>query len=672
MADMLKFKKGLHAALPETKSAGTIYVTTDERAMYVDVDNSTRIRLGDIVQFDRYDDFKKAAPPFSQEAFYYLIEENLLFKYRGLDEQGQHKWQQINSVSDVQASVRDLEEALDSVKGEVTGLQTAVTDITKTDGAIDVAKQAAIDAAAGDATTKANAAEAAAKADTKEKVDALTLVVNGKADSTALEGAVSALEGKITKAQTDAATDATNKANAAQAAAEETAANALSAAKTELEGKINNKVDQSAFDTTIATLETKADASAKLTEAKGYTDTEIGKLDVKIGANTTAITNEASRADQAEKALGLRIDGVNTQITGINTTLEGLATKTELANQKADLEGQIATAKSGAVSDAKTYTDGQIDLVEAEVAKKAVKADVDAAIESITKADTGLIAVAKKEAIDAAALDATSKAGTAESNAKGYTDTKIGEVNAEIAKKAVKADVDAAIENITKAETGLIAVAQKAAEGYADTVAGTAESNAKAFASTEIEKAQKALQANIDLKANQSALEQAITDLQQYADDAETAAKTYTDGKVAQALAEADAMTFRGTVSLSKALPTTGVQCGDVYKVAEKATYAGIECYVGDLLIAAADQGEEATYAGGWEHVSSGYEDDYDPALSVEGNKVFLRNTVGIERGSVTFVAKDESVNVSVAGEADPATGIANTTVTIGIEWGTF
>ena len=30
MAEMLKFKKGLHASLPETYTAGTVYVTTDE------------------------------------------------------------------------------------------------------------------------------------------------------------------------------------------------------------------------------------------------------------------------------------------------------------------------------------------------------------------------------------------------------------------------------------------------------------------------------------------------------------------------------------------------------------------------------------------------------------------------------------------------------------------
>jgi hypothetical protein len=46
---MLQFKMGLHDALPTTGKAGTVYVTTDEKAMYVDISDTDRIRLGDII-----------------------------------------------------------------------------------------------------------------------------------------------------------------------------------------------------------------------------------------------------------------------------------------------------------------------------------------------------------------------------------------------------------------------------------------------------------------------------------------------------------------------------------------------------------------------------------------------------------------------------------------------
>jgi hypothetical protein len=46
---MLQFKMGLHDALPTNGKAGTVYVTTDEKAMYVDISDTDRIRLGDII-----------------------------------------------------------------------------------------------------------------------------------------------------------------------------------------------------------------------------------------------------------------------------------------------------------------------------------------------------------------------------------------------------------------------------------------------------------------------------------------------------------------------------------------------------------------------------------------------------------------------------------------------
>ena len=77
MADMLKFKKGLWENLPESTVAGTVYVTTDEKAMYVDIatGNNTegRIRIGDII---RVGTFNELQPPFSDTAFYYVESEN--------------------------------------------------------------------------------------------------------------------------------------------------------------------------------------------------------------------------------------------------------------------------------------------------------------------------------------------------------------------------------------------------------------------------------------------------------------------------------------------------------------------------------------------------------------------------------------------------------------------
>ena len=85
------FKKGELKNLPSTKSAGTIYVTTDERAMYVDVNDSTRIRLGDFREYPTWAEIQALdTTNLSTTALYYAVKENILCKYTG------SAWTQIN------------------------------------------------------------------------------------------------------------------------------------------------------------------------------------------------------------------------------------------------------------------------------------------------------------------------------------------------------------------------------------------------------------------------------------------------------------------------------------------------------------------------------------------------------------------------------------------------
>lgn len=79
---LVNFKKGLLANLPATKTAGTFYVTTDERAMYLDVDASTRIRLGDFQEFATVEALTGNANP-NTSALYYVTDINCLAKWNG-------------------------------------------------------------------------------------------------------------------------------------------------------------------------------------------------------------------------------------------------------------------------------------------------------------------------------------------------------------------------------------------------------------------------------------------------------------------------------------------------------------------------------------------------------------------------------------------------------------
>lgn len=76
------FKKGLLAALPSTYAEGTFYVTTDERAIYLDVNGSTRIRIGDFQEFATLQALQANTNP-STTALYYITELNVLAKWNG-------------------------------------------------------------------------------------------------------------------------------------------------------------------------------------------------------------------------------------------------------------------------------------------------------------------------------------------------------------------------------------------------------------------------------------------------------------------------------------------------------------------------------------------------------------------------------------------------------------
>lgn len=127
------------------------------------------------------------------------------------------------------------------------------------------------------------------------------------------------------------------------------------------------------------------------------------------------------------------------------------------------------------------------------------------------------------------------------------------------------------------------------------------------------------------------------------------------------------------------------IACGDTYKIGIASTIknglvkdvtSDLKVYVGDLLIAAADQGEEdATYTGQWFHISSGYEDDYnayfDGSDSASGATVNLKGGAGESRGQVSLTSSNGSIAIGM-----DATGNDNAPKTCAISfdlvWGTF
>lgn len=82
MAYNVSFKKGALASLPTTYAEGTLYVTTDERAIYLDISDSARIRIGDFQEFATVTALEANTNP-STSALYYVADINCLAKWDG-------------------------------------------------------------------------------------------------------------------------------------------------------------------------------------------------------------------------------------------------------------------------------------------------------------------------------------------------------------------------------------------------------------------------------------------------------------------------------------------------------------------------------------------------------------------------------------------------------------
>lgn len=125
---MVKFTKGTLANLGNVeKVAGQVLITTDERAMYLDLSSTQRIRIGDFQEYANWAAIQAIpAANLSTTALYYAAAENILAKYTGSG------WTQINAQKDLAAlggvskaeydgKVKDLGDAINGKVDKVTG-----------------------------------------------------------------------------------------------------------------------------------------------------------------------------------------------------------------------------------------------------------------------------------------------------------------------------------------------------------------------------------------------------------------------------------------------------------------------------------------------------------------------------------------------------------------------
>lgn len=207
-------------------------------------------------------------------------------------------------------------------------------------------------------------------------------------------------------------------------------------------GKIADKnVTKAKLEQTVQDSLGKADTAVQ-TVAEGTVNGEIlvdGEA-VKVHGLGTAAYQNSEAFDGAGTAAGVKAELLGDKNTPAELTIRGVKNAVEqevtdrttavsgVTDKVTALETKVnnALGEGGNVATQIQNAIGKLDAVKTAATGKAISkiTQADGIITEIEELDVaGLIATAKTEAIDAAAADATSKANTAEANAKAYVDT---------------------------------------------------------------------------------------------------------------------------------------------------------------------------------------------------------------------------------------------------------
>lgn len=701
----LMFKYGSYANLNSLGiTNGQILVTTDEKAMYVDLNNE-RIRLGQTVVYPTFADFTaQEMPPKHPEAFYYVEADNALFKWVD-DGDGKGHWNQVNSTADIADDLAALEGVVAGYGTRLTAAETAITGL----GAADTALGGRIDALAGNVYTKAEANAAIDAAVLVEKNRALeaegnlaTSIQGHGTKLTAIEASIEALQGKdaeLAKAISDEQARAEGKeAELVQAiATEKSRAEGVEAG---LKGRIDGhdtaiagKADLTALNKEIQDRENAVkgvqDQIDAITDGENGLGSRVVALETKVGNAASGLVKDVADLKAVDEV-------INEEISGIKTSMSALAAKTyvdnAVAGEKSRAEGveqglandisavrnvvSGADGASGLVADVNALKTavgdensglvnkvnvqgGQITSLEGVVATKAAAADLNKEIEDRKAGDKAL-----SDRIDAIVGGDGSIAGKVEA-----LSTEVAGIKTDITEN-VKADITA-IEGDISTFKGTVAATYVTKTDYnakVEELAGGISDNAGDIDALEtrageIESAATALAGRVTtaegtisghgnrLNVAEGKIEEhgeAIEALQQ----ADKDLKDYVDSQ----FSAADAMHFIGGIDSFSGLPTDAadIAAGDTYIVEIDFVHGGVSYYAGDLLVAAKDG--EAT----WTHVKTGYQANQESKLTGADNAIKLTSYTGVDLGQIAV----EGNGVDAA--------IANNKLTISLEWGCF
>ena len=356
MADIgLLFRQGTLTQLENAELiVGSINVTTDEPAIYIDVPNAegtqtVRKRVGDLIIVPNEEALMTDTTgktgvadgalvgEWSTSALYYAEEEGALLKWNG------QSWKQLNALSDVDAAVGDLTQ---SVGGLQTGLAETNQIVSGNTSKIDTLTE-----------TVGNIPESASATTIVDYVDERVNEVDGKV--TTLSQTVEDLSGTVDGLNTQIAE---NKTAVDSSIAEINV-------KDESQDQVISDLDTAykAADAVINQSIADLDTAVKGVDQKvGQNATAIGENSQKIATNTATIetlqeTTATHTEDIAanEAAISKEVEDRAAAVNAVNTSL---STHIDNYNTKiAEIQQVYANADADVLAEAKTYTNDAIE-----------------------------------------------------------------------------------------------------------------------------------------------------------------------------------------------------------------------------------------------------------------------------------------------------------------------
>ena len=317
---MLKFNKGQLANLPSAKTEGNVYITTDEKAMYVDVSSTERIRIGQIVE-KTTEQWEALAKPYDSSTYYYITNINALVRWNGT------KWVQINGTADIKADVADLKTRMGTAEGNITTLTEDLGELAETvQGIIEAGGQP-------------NVIEKISVGGTDLTPDSAKRVKLGKF----------AAESKTTISYSDFDTEFQNRITT-----DETNITNLQGEVEKLTGSGNDSV-AGKIASAINTFN--ENTVVPLTNRVGQTESAITGINNKIGTETYTGSSLTGAIKQLQTDVGANTKNITDLTNELSTVKSTYATTQALKDAQTALTNEINNAKSAAsTADGKAQT----------------------------------------------------------------------------------------------------------------------------------------------------------------------------------------------------------------------------------------------------------------------------------------------------------------------------